>query len=291
METSEKTNITIKARIKAPVEKVWTYWNDPAHIVRWNAASEDWHTTWAKNDLQVGSKIISRMEAKDGSMGFDFSGTYTRIESNKHIEYVLDDNRKVMVEFSGNGSETEITETFEAETSNPVEMQKAGWQAILDNFKKYAEQTETEVLRFDIAIPAPVETVYRTMLNEKTYAEWTSVFNASSSYRGSWKKGSKILFIGIEEEKEGGMVARIKENLPNEFVSIEHLGIYNDGEEITSGPDVEAWTGALENYTFTQKGEQTVVSVDIDIVQSYKDYFLETWPKALEKLKEICTAG
>lgn len=131
--------ITVKATINARVEKVWQYWTSPEHIVKWNNASEDWHTPKAENDLRVGGKFLSRMEAKDGSMGFDFEGTYTTVETNKQIAYVLADDRKILVEFNGNGNTTEVVETFDAENENPVEMQQAGWQAILDNFKKYAE--------------------------------------------------------------------------------------------------------------------------------------------------------
>jgi len=139
METANKTTITVQNVVKAPVEKVWKFWNDPAHITKWAAASDDWHTTRAENDLQVGGKFISRMEAKDGSFGFDFGGVYDDVMKNELIEYTLGDGRKVIIHFTPNGNETKIVETFEAESQNPIEMQKGGWQAILDNFKKYTE--------------------------------------------------------------------------------------------------------------------------------------------------------
>ena len=131
--------ITIEASIKAPVEKVWKLWSGPEHIVKWNAASDDWHTTTAENDLRKGGKFSSRMEAKDGSFGFDFGGVYDDVVEHKLIAYTLGDGRKVKVDFSGNGNETRIVTNFEAEGQNPVEMQKGGWQAILNSFKKYAE--------------------------------------------------------------------------------------------------------------------------------------------------------
>jgi uncharacterized protein YndB with AHSA1/START domain len=136
----ETTNvIKIETTVNAPVEKVWSYWSEPKHITQWNQASDDWHTTSAENDLRPGGSFSSRMEAKDGSFGFDFGGTYDAMEENKLIEYTLGDGRKVRVIFSKDSNATRVEESFEAETTNPTEMQRAGWQAILDNFKKYTE--------------------------------------------------------------------------------------------------------------------------------------------------------
>ncbi len=131
--------ITVNASVEAPVDKVWELWTTPEHIKNWNRATDDWHTTRAENDLRPGGKFVSRMEAKDGSMGFDFGGTYDAIDAKKLISYTLDDGRKVEINFSSEGNKTEIMESFEAENTNPVEMQQAGWQAILNQFKKYAE--------------------------------------------------------------------------------------------------------------------------------------------------------
>src|SRR6476620_306779 len=139
METAQKTTITIQANINAPVEKVWKLWTSPEHITKWNNASDDWHTPRAENDLRVGGRFSARMEAKDGSMGFDFGGTYTDVVENQLIAYSLDDGRTVRIAFSEDGNTTHIVETFEAESTNPIEMQQGGWQAILDNFKSYTE--------------------------------------------------------------------------------------------------------------------------------------------------------
>lgn len=144
-------------------------------------------------------------------------------------------------------------------------------------------------LRFNISINAPAETVYNKMLKEESYKEWTSVFNPSSHFKGSWEKGSKILFIGTDEKgNAGGMVSRIKENIPNKFVSIEHIGILQGENEITTGPEVKGWAGALENYSFTQQNGNTLLEVEMDSNEEFKGYFEETFPKALKKLKEIC---
>jgi len=139
METTDKTVITIAAMVNAPVEKVWELWSDPEHIVKWAAASDDWHTTKAENDLREGGAFTSRMEAKDGSFGFDFGGVYDAVKPNKLIAYTLSDGRQVEIIFERDGKTTHITQHFEAEGTNPIEMQRGGWQAILDNFKKYTE--------------------------------------------------------------------------------------------------------------------------------------------------------
>lgn len=129
----------MEAIVNAPADKVWELWTEPEHITKWNNASEDWHTTRAENDLHVGGKFLSRMEAKDGSAGFDFEGTYTQVKTNEAIVYTIADGRKVEVTFTSAGDATKVVETFEAENENPIEMQRGGWQAILDSFKKYAE--------------------------------------------------------------------------------------------------------------------------------------------------------
>lgn len=139
METTSKPQITIEATVNAPVAKVWEYWNGPEHITQWNAASPDWHSPSAENDLRVGGKLQSRMEAKDGSMGFDFWGIYDVITEHEYIEYTLGDGRKVKLSFTPEGDSTHISETFEAEATHPLDMQQFGWQAILNSFKAYAE--------------------------------------------------------------------------------------------------------------------------------------------------------
>ena len=139
METATRTSITVENTINAPVEKVWAYWSAPEHITKWNNASEDWHSPRAENDLRTGGKFSTRMEAKDGSMGFDFGGTYDEVKTNEVIAYTMSDGRKVVVNFTKVGDQTKVIETFDAEETNPIEMQRGGWQAILDNFKKYVE--------------------------------------------------------------------------------------------------------------------------------------------------------
>ncbi|MBK7105099.1 MAG: SRPBCC family protein [Ignavibacteriae bacterium] len=134
-----KTKITIETIVSADEKKVWEYWTKPEHITKWNFASDDWHCPSAENDLRIGGKFSSRMEAKDGSFGFDFWGIYDEVIPHKKISYTLGDGRKAITNFEVLGDKTKVTTIFEAENENSVEMQKGGWQSILDNFKKHVE--------------------------------------------------------------------------------------------------------------------------------------------------------
>jgi uncharacterized protein YndB with AHSA1/START domain len=136
----EKKTITVQAVINAPVEQVWKLYNEPGHVMKWNNASNDWHTPRAENDLKVGGKFLYRMEAKDGSSGFDFDGAFEQVIANELIVYSISDGRKVEVTFTkDDNARTKMATTFEAENSNSIEMQRDGWQAILNNFKIYVE--------------------------------------------------------------------------------------------------------------------------------------------------------
>ncbi|WP_439484268.1 SRPBCC family protein [Cyclobacterium plantarum] len=148
-----------------------------------------------------------------------------------------------------------------------------------------------EKKQYIIEINAPVENVFDTMLglsDKSTYEQWTALFNPTSTYEGSWEKGQKIYFFGTDDKgNRGGMVARIAENIPNQFISIQHYGILDGDKEITAGPQVEQWAGGLENYHFEETGEKTTVIVAVDVTEEHLEYFDSTYPKALEKLKQI----
>jgi uncharacterized protein YndB with AHSA1/START domain len=133
------TKITVQASINAEPKKVWDFYTKPEHITKWNFASDDWHCPRATNDMRVGGTYSARMEAKDGSFGFDFKTVYDKIVDQKSFTYTMEDGRKATVNFDGKGNSTQMTVTFDAETQNSADMQKQGWQAILNNFKKYAE--------------------------------------------------------------------------------------------------------------------------------------------------------
>jgi uncharacterized protein YndB with AHSA1/START domain len=135
----EQKSITIETTINAPIEKVWDYWNNPEHIQKWAFASDDWEAPYAENDLVVNGKFKTTMAAKDNSASFDFEGVYTNVKSHELIEYELGDSRKVSTKFETTPQGVKITQTFDPESENSIEMQKSGWQAILDNFKRYVE--------------------------------------------------------------------------------------------------------------------------------------------------------
>jgi len=143
-------------------------------------------------------------------------------------------------------------------------------------------------LQFSIVINAPRKKVWDTMLNDDTYREWTSAFTSGSHYVGDWNQGSKILFLGPDGKGNlSGMVSRIKENRMHEYVSIEHLGFFENGVEVTTGEAVKSWAGALENYTFKDINGKTEVLIEMDSNDEFKEMFEETWPKALQRLKEL----
>ena len=133
--------IQIQVDVQGDLATIWHYWNEQKHIEQWHSASPDWHTINAQNDLRVGGSLTSRMEAKDGAMGFDFGGVYTEVVANQRLAYTLGDGREVTVTFSQIAPGlVHVVETFEAESQNPVELQKQGWQAILNHFKEYVEE-------------------------------------------------------------------------------------------------------------------------------------------------------
>ncbi|AWA30050.1 polyketide cyclase [Flavobacterium magnum] len=132
--------ITVTTAVNAPLERVWQVWNNPNDIIQWCSPSEEWHTPKSENDLREGGSFTSTMAARDGSASFDFTGVYDQVDLHRFIAYTMEDGRKVEISFENQDGQTVLTETFDAESINPAEMQRAGWQAILDNFKKYTEQ-------------------------------------------------------------------------------------------------------------------------------------------------------
>ena len=136
---AEQTKIKVEASVNAPLEKVWQLWNNPSDIVQWNTPDPSWHTPSSENDLRTNGKFKHRMEAKDGSFGFDFEGTYDKVDLHKEIAYTMPDGRTATTLFAGKDGKTTLTTTFDPETQNAPEFQKQGWQAILNNFVKYVE--------------------------------------------------------------------------------------------------------------------------------------------------------
>jgi len=147
-------------------------------------------------------------------------------------------------------------------------------------------------LKYKISIQSPIVLVYDNMLGlskKSTYEEWTSLFSPTSTYEGNWQTGSKILFTSLDKNGEtAGMVSKILENNVNKFVSIQHYGMIKSGKEITEGPDVEEWSGSLENYSFEEENGMTIVSIEMDAAEEHEEYMNKLYPNSLQKLKEIC---
>jgi len=287
---AEKLVITVSVTVRAPLQQVWDLFTEPLHIIHWNHASDDWQTSYAESNFRPGGAFLSRMEARDGSEGFDFTGKYSEIIQGKSIASTLDDGRNVHVSFLEKGLYTLVTESFETEDQNSAELQRTGWQAILDNFKKYVEGYGIkEMLHFEITINNTPENIFRIMLGDETYSKWTTPFNPHSHFTGSWEKGERILFLGTDSDgKSGGMLCRIRENIPGKFISIESLREVIDGREVSRDENGTPWSGALENYTLKPVGSNTLLCIDTDVPADFRDYIREAWPKALEKLKELC---
>ncbi|NLE34169.1 MAG: hypothetical protein GX622_03625 [Bacteroidales bacterium] len=287
---AEKLVITVSTTVNAPLQRVWDLFTEPLHIIHWNHASDDWQTSYAENDLRSGGTFLSRMEARDGSAGFDFTGRYSGVVPGESIAYTLDDGRNVHISFCGKEGETLVTESFEAEDHHSAELQKTGWEAILNNFKKYVEKYgQKEILHFEITINNSPENIFRIMLESDSFSKWTAAFNPTSRFYGSWKKGERITFLGTDADGiTSEMVCRIRENIPGKFLSIESLREIIDGKEVTGDQKPGAWSGSLENYTLKPLGSKTLLCVDTDITTDFRSVFLETWPKALEELKTLC---
>jgi hypothetical protein len=141
-----------------------------------------------------------------------------------------------------------------------------------------------EKQEFRIIINGPREKVWQVLWNDASYREWTAVFAPGSWAQTDWKKGSKVLFLDAENS---GMVSSIAENIPNEYMSIEHLGCVKEGKEDLESPEVKQWAGAHENYTLKMVDGKTELLVEMDIAEGHKEYFVNTWPKAMEKIKEL----
>ncbi len=139
MATTNSTAITVETIVNVPLAKAWAVWNEPEHIKQWAFASPEWHAPYAENDIKTGGKFKTTMAAKDGSFSFDFEGMYSTVKPEELIEYGMSDGRQVKITFAAIGNQTKVVETFDPESQNPIEMQKGGWQAILDNYKKHAE--------------------------------------------------------------------------------------------------------------------------------------------------------
>lgn len=278
-----------ETRIHKPLAYVWTAYNQPNHIVRWNAASDDWHCPQSQVDLRPGGRFCNRMESRDGAYAFDFEGEYQEVVPESKLVYTLDDGRLVEVVFEALGDETRVKVAFEAENTHPHPMQQQGWQAILERFAAYTERLKgLNPLHFEQQIAASPEKVAALMLGADTYPFWTAAFNGSSGFRGSWEEGEEICFIGKKENgKEVGMIGEIAVHRPAEYVAISFTGLWDDGQAIYADAEVAAFKDTREEYRFVKREGGTLLVVDIDDVGEHYEHFMETWPNALRELKKL----
>jgi len=231
--------ITVETTVAAPIEKVWNAWNTPADIKQWNAASDDWHTTKASVDLRVGGAFSSRMEAKDGSMGFDFAGTYTKVVEHKLIESTFGD-RTLLVEFMAAPDGVTVRETFDAESTHSVEQQRGGWQAILNNFRKHVEAkaSKKKFLALFLVPPLVVEDWMKTDPDKRQAAQETM--------QAEWKRWMGDHAAMILSTEAGGKTKRVSSNGTSDFKN--EIMLYAFVEAETH----EAAAKAFENHPHLQ---------------------------------------
>lgn len=290
--------------INKPKTEVWNY----VKLLR----NQENFGVWYRMD----SAMTKRYEGTDGTIGFVYTWESNKIGNGKQTVTNIIEGEKIESQLDFGFGEPANAYLSVEETSTGETLVKWGiwgkspypWNLFnllfdagqdfdqgLQNLKEILELQKTaamEKLKFQIQINAPIEKVYKTMLgidNIKTYEQWTETFNATSTYEGNWEKGSKIRFVGTGENgKRGGMLSEVVENVPNQFVSVRHYGLVQNDQEITEDPEVEKWANGYENYSFEESNGTTTVTVDLDAIKDFVDYMNTSYPKALEKLKEIC---
>ncbi len=286
MNTSE-SKITVSVRIPVDLPTVWRLWNDVHAIRQWYHASEDWHTPRATHDLEQGKSFSYRMEAKDGTEGFDMQGKFISVIPQKFISYVMEDGRLVEISFKEQDNETVIEERLDPENINSEDLQRTGWQRILNNFSTYVlKQQELVPFQFQKFISAEPMAVYDVMIHPTKYTQWTAPFCPGSYFEGSWEKGAHIKFVGPEKDGQaGGMLGHILENTPGKFISIKYDGSFEGDKE---KPFIsETWKDATENYIFERTDGGTNLKVDLQAPLEYADFFNTSWPQALQRLKVL----
>ncbi|MCH7409433.1 SRPBCC domain-containing protein [Belliella sp. DSM 111904] len=288
-----KNPIEVRTAIKSNLEQVWNAWIDPKHIVNWNFASDTWHCPAAQLELKKGGRFTYTMAAKDGSMAFDFSGVFEQVQEMKILTFKLDDGRAVEVEFQQDGEEVLLIERFEPEQLNDVDLQKSGWQAIVDNFRIYVQglsEDEKVEISIETQIDAPKSTVFEVMLADKTYREWVSAFHPGSYFIGSWDKvGGELLFVGPNEQGEdSGMIAEVLEYAYGEKVTLIYTGLFSKGKRIFEGKAVDTWKGGKESYALIEMNGITHLTVKSEIPSAYAASFEQSWEQALDILKRLC---
>lgn len=243
--------ITVKTTVDASPETTWALYTNPVHVRQWNNASEDWITPIAENDLRKGGKLKYRMEAKDGSTGFDFEGTFDKVEPFEALDYTIADGRHVMVRFQPSGKYTTVQVSFEAESVHSRELQEQGWQAILVNFRRFVSYTnEFKPIQFAIKIQSPKQHVWTQMTAPDTYREWAGAAWPGSYFEGKWIEGSTISFF---DKNRSGTKSILVLHRPFDVSIAEHVACYDNGAEVADSDQARSWVGSKECYYFKEQ--------------------------------------
>lgn len=275
------SKITIGVQIEKQVDIVWSYWTKAAHIKHWYFASEDWWVPWVEQQFEVGHKFIYRMASKDGKMGFDFTGRYTDIKANESITYVLEDDREVITTFEVIDDTVYLKQVFETEDDSSAEMQKQGWQAILNQFKGY---TESDWIRFTLQkhMETTPEVVYHYLTDNDKYMSWAHVFSDDSKFYGDWVEGGEITFV---DHRESGTVALVENIIPNELIHMKHIKLLKGDSLDETSDEALIWIGTLERYELHKSEDGVLVDVMIECHESYVGFIRDSWIEALNEIE------
>ena len=277
--------ISISVTIKSDIHTVWKSFTETKHIVNWYFASPDWHAPTAEHDFNNGGKFSIRMEAWDESFGFDYTGTYDKIVDFKEVVYTLDDGRKVDTSFMQTGDEIVVSQDFQADEGIDVEMQRMGWQGILNQLKKYVE-SKTVVFEVEADINASADTVWDCLTKNEIYKKWSKAFSPNSEFKGDWDKGKHIDYIDIGK---GGTRALVEGVELNKFIQQRHIATITAENEIdTKSDSAKHWIGTIENYTLKDIGGAIRFTVHIECHEQFREFIESSWNTAILDFKRVC---
>ncbi len=276
--------IEIEVLIKNSLDKVWEYWTGQPFISQWYSASDDWWTPWVNQNFQVDQGFVYRMEARDGSMGFDFSGVFTEIVDHEKIVYVLEDGRKVLTTFEERDGRILLKQAFDAEDQNSAQMQKDGWQAILNHFKSFCEGDQIE-MSFRTVLGTNPNRVWEYLTLPRLYEEWAIAFSEQPKFVGQWVEGGTIDFIDFQE---GGTRVQLDKVKPFEKLYMTHIAMI-DGQAgiVEDHPEAPTWVGTKENYDLELVGKETILTIHIMCHPKYVDYLRNSWEKAVKLMTHV----
>lgn len=265
-----KTTLQVSTDVAADPASVWTRFTVPGHIMQWNFASEEWHCPAAENDLRPGGVYRTRMEARDGSQGFDFEGVYDEVVPESRLAYTLTNGRQVKTEFSDQNGRTRVTTTFEPEDSFPIEVQQAGWQAIIDNFRRYVESEPERMVREQVTIDTPADTVWSIITHPRYARELGQQFDKNAYVRSDWQLGSAVEFV--YEPERIAATGTISELKPLELIRIDF--------------DFDGFA-YYESFHFSSTEGQTILTAEAGPYTHARDEHATVWSNWLQKVREL----